>query len=140
MNFPWSLTDLHPMLVHFPIALFSVGLVWDYLGYFLKKEELESAGFWAMAMGSLSSIFTLGSGLITFLEMASVSDLFTVRHGLIEFLTVFFLMVLFWVRIQFQLELRFSMMKRTLYFSLHSLAVGLLFYGAHLGAKTAGRI
>ena len=140
MSIPWSLHELHTMLVHFPIALFSVGLLWDILSEIFKKEELESAGFWAMAMGVFSSIFTLCSGIITFLDMASITDLLTFKHGLTELLTIVLLAVLFWVRVEFQLELRFSKMKRTLYLCLHVLAVGLLFFGAHLGVKTAGRI
>ena len=37
--------NIHPMFVHFPLALLSVGLLFDILGYLLKKQSLSSAGW-----------------------------------------------------------------------------------------------
>ena len=137
---PWSITEIHPLFVHFPIALFATGLSFDLLAEILQKEELEQTGFWCMLMGLVSCLFANMTGLLAFLEEGSISDLPQFYHALLIWLAIIFFAVLFWVRIKFQVDLRYSSLKRYIYFSGHILAVGILFYGAHLGAKTAERI
>jgi len=137
---PWSITETHPLFVHFPIALFATGLFFDLLAEILQKEELEQAGFWSMLMGLVSCLFANMTGLLAFLEEGSLSDLLQFSHALLIWLSIIFFAALFWVRIKFQVDLRYSSMKRYLYFLGHILAVGILFYGAHLGAITAERI
>ena len=137
---PWSITEIHPLFVHFPIALFATGLFFDLLAEILQKEELEQVGFWSMLMGLVSSLFANMTGLLAFLEEGSISDLPQFYHALLIWLAIIFFAALFWVRIKFQVDLRYSSMKRYLYFLGYILAVGILFYGAHLGAKVAERI
>ena len=138
---PYSLETVHPLLVHFPIALFSTGLFFDILARLLNNEELDHAGFWTMLMALVSSPFTIIAGIFAFLENhGDFLDLFQFQHGILAFISTLFLLVLFWGRIKFQLDFRYSSLKRNIYLSLHILAVGILFYGAHLGAKVADRI
>ena len=140
MGLPWTISELHPLLVHFPIALFSSGLLFDILGVTFDNRELKNTGFWMMALGLVALLFTICSGLLAFIELGSIKDLSQFTHGLTELIASFLFIILFWMRIQYQMEFRFSELKRKLYFTLHILAVGLMFYGAHLGAKSSGRI
>jgi len=140
---PWSITEIHPLLVHFPIALFSTGLLFDILAHIVENDDLEAAGFYSMFMGLVSSFFAIISGMIKFFEMGSISDIFNTNpgyHGLIQLSATIFLFILFGVRIKYDVDIRFDGMKRNLYFLLYSLSVGILFYGSHLGAKAAERI
>ena len=137
---PWSITEIHPLFVHFPIALFATGLFFDLLAEILQKEELEQAGFWCMLMGLVSCLFANMTGLLAFLEEGAISDLPQFYHALLIWLAIIFFAILFWVRIKFQVDLHYSSMKRYLYFLGHILTVSILFYGAHLGAITAERI
>ena len=137
---PWSITEIHPLFVHFPIALFATGLFFDLLAEIFQKEELEQAGFWSMLMGLVSCLFANMTGLLAFLEEGSISDLSQFYHALLIWLAIIFFAALFWVRIKFQVDLRYSSLKRYIYFIGHIVAVGILFYGAHLGAKIAERI
>ena len=138
---PYSLDTIHPLLVHFPIALFSTGLFFDILYRIFNKEELDHAGFWTMLMALISAPFTIMSGLIAFMGQAdSIRDLSEFTHAILMCTSILILMVLFWIRIKYQLDLRYSSTKRNIYSLLHILAVGMLFYAAHLGAKFAGRI
>ena len=73
-SMPWSITEIHPLLVHFPIALFSTGLLFDISSYFLEKEELETAGFYTMFMGLISSFFAIISGMIAFFVIGSIDS------------------------------------------------------------------
>ena len=137
---PFSLETIHPLLVHFPIALFSTGSFFDILARKFNNEELNNAGFWTMLMALISTPFTLFSGIIAFLEEGAFLDLFQFYHGILMLISTLFLLLLFLARIKFELDFRYSSLKRNLYLFLHILSVGILFYAAHLGAQTAGRI
>ena len=137
---PYSLETVHPLLVHFPIALFSTGLFFDILAKLLNNEELDHAGFWTMLMALISSPFTIIAGIFAFMEEGSWLDLYQFQHGILVLISTLLLLVLFWARIKFQLDFRYSSLKRNIYLFLHILAVGILFYGSHLGAKAADRI
>ena len=137
---PFSLETIHPLLVHFPIALFSTGLCFDILFRLLKDHEFDYAGFWIMFMGLVSSPFTIIAGIIAFLEEGSLVDLPQFNHGILACIAIVLLLALFWARIKFDMVLRFSYLKRNIYLFLHIIAVSILFYSAHLGAQTAGRI
>jgi uncharacterized membrane protein len=51
-----STTHLHPMIVHFPIALILVGFLADLAYLFYSKEEcLSKAGFYLMILGTLGA-------------------------------------------------------------------------------------
>jgi uncharacterized membrane protein len=137
---PYSPETIHPLLVHFPIALFSTGLLFDILARLLNNKELDHAGFWTMLIALVSSPFTIIAGIIAFLEEGSFLDLSQFDHGILAFISTLLLLFLFWVRIKYEIDFRYSNLKRNIYLLFHLLAVGILFYGAHLGAQTAGRI
>ena len=140
---PDSLETIHPLFIHFPIALLSTGLFFDLLSCFLNREDLENAGFWCMLMGIISCLFSNFTGLMAFLADWELLDLLSWSyrfHFLIAWTTTIVFAALFWARIKLQMELRYSPLKQYLYVMLHILTVGILFYGAHLGAKAAERI
>ena len=62
----FSLENVHPLFIHFPIALFSTGLFFDILATYYKKEDLDKAGFYCMLMGIISSLFANFTGLMAF--------------------------------------------------------------------------
>ena len=137
---PYSLDNIHPLFIHFPIALLSTGLFFDLLAVILPREDLENAGFWCMLMGIISCLFSNFTGLMIFLTGASFSDLPRFTHFLFAWCITFIFTILFWARIKFELDLRYFPLKQYIYFSIYILTVGILFYGAHLGAKAAERI
>ena len=83
-SMPWSITEIHPLLVHFPIALFSTGLLFDISSYVLEKDELETAGFYTMFLGLISGFFAIISGMIVFFEIGSISDIFNFYNVIIK--------------------------------------------------------
>ena len=140
---PYSLETIHPLFIHFPIALLATGLFFDILALIFYNDDLEHAGFWCMLMGLISCLFSNFTGLMAFLAEGELSDLLNWSyrfHFLIAWSITFIIAALFWARIRLQLDLRYSPLKRFLYLMIHILTVGILFYGAHLGAKAAERI
>ena len=136
----YSFDTIHPLFVHFPIALLSMGLLFDISHMIIKREDLDNAGFWCMLSGIISCFFTNFTGLLAFLAEGSFFDLFQFTHSLLIWLATFIFLVLFWARIKLQLDMQYSRIKRYLFLIIHIIAVGILFYGAHLGAITAERI
>ena len=57
-----DLTHLHPMVVHFPIALLLVGFSTDLAGLIIKREFLSQAAFYLLILGALGTIAALMSG------------------------------------------------------------------------------
>ncbi len=53
---------VHPMLVHFPIALLFASVVLDWLGYLLKHPNLTRAGFYSLTLGALGAGIAALSG------------------------------------------------------------------------------
>src|SRR5579884_3512057 len=46
---------VHPMLVHFPIALLFASVALDWVGYWLRRPGFTRAGFYTLALGALSA-------------------------------------------------------------------------------------
>ena len=57
-------SHIHPMIVHFPIALLIVGFLADAVGVILKKEFFSKAGFYLLILGTLGVVAAYISGNI----------------------------------------------------------------------------
>ena len=55
--------NVHPLFVHFPIALLLESLAFYSLGTVFRKEELLKAGKWALYFGTLAAAITVWTGL-----------------------------------------------------------------------------
>jgi uncharacterized membrane protein len=59
----FNTTHLHPMIVHFPIALITVGFLAEVVSLFFKSEKcLSKTGFYLMVLGALSAIVAWTTG------------------------------------------------------------------------------
>jgi uncharacterized membrane protein len=54
---------MHPIFVHFTIALTSASLVFDALGFFLNKTSLGTAGGWTLVGSGVVTFMTISTGL-----------------------------------------------------------------------------
>jgi uncharacterized membrane protein len=54
---------VHPIFVHFTIALTSASLVFDALGFFLGKGSLTNAGGWTLVGAAVMTLMTISTGL-----------------------------------------------------------------------------
>ncbi len=70
--------NIHPLFVHFPIALLLESVAFYFLGTFLKKEELLRAGKWALYFGTLSAAVTVWTGLEAAKTVSHAGDV----HGI----------------------------------------------------------
>ena len=54
---------VHPLLVHFPIALWVVAALFCVLGAVRSREDLFAAGRWLLYLGALGAVFAVATGL-----------------------------------------------------------------------------
>ena len=54
---------MHPIYVHFTIALTTASAVFDALGFFFGAASLRGAGWWTLAGSIIMTLLTLSSGL-----------------------------------------------------------------------------
>ena len=128
--------------VHFPIALLSVGYFFDILSVVFKKAEFESVGWWNLCLGMVSSLFTILTGFISDWEYGHFENPFPVfdTHGSTQLLSVLLFTIMIVWRWRLYKKIPKPLNKTIAYFTLGACAVGLLFYGSHLGAVLAGRV
>ena len=138
-----SFDEIHPLIIHFPIALLSAGFLFDFSSYLLKKKSLEFAGWWNLILGMVSALCAIVTGLIADYgsKPGLMEEPFPVHtnHGSLQiFASCIFVILLFWRgRLQGTLPKKPKMV--LLYLSVSGIAVTTLFYGAHLGAVFSGR-
>ncbi|ACN99167.1 DUF2231 domain-containing protein [Sulfurihydrogenibium azorense] len=48
------MTELHPPIVHFAIALTMMGVIFEILGFISNRESLKHAGFWTFLFGVIA--------------------------------------------------------------------------------------
>jgi len=78
----FSTDHLHPMIVHFPIAMITVGFIAEVASLFFRKEKcLSKTGFYLMILGSLAAIAGWASGQL-FTEQPTQGEILNVflRH------------------------------------------------------------
>ena len=54
---------MHPIFVHFTIALTASSLIFDALGFFLNRASLTAAGGWTLVGSALMTLVTISTGL-----------------------------------------------------------------------------
>jgi len=59
MNF---IAELHPFIVHFPIALLSLYIVLEIITYFIKNETLNNITTWILLFGIITSVNAVLTG------------------------------------------------------------------------------
>jgi uncharacterized membrane protein len=84
-----SLSHIHPMLVHFPIALIVFGFVADFSSFVFKKETcLSKTGFYLLLGGTLSALFALLTGVFFTSEMSGAAGEVKETHELFAWITI----------------------------------------------------
>lgn len=55
--------NIHPLVVHFPIALLSAGVLLYFFALVAASEPLKWTALWVLALGALGAIVALATGL-----------------------------------------------------------------------------
>ena len=88
-------SHLHPMLVHFPIALIVIGFVAYIFQIIIKKEPCFSKmGFYLLLTGTLAAVVTFLSGILFTSDMSGEAGNVLKTHELFALTTVILLLIL----------------------------------------------
>lgn len=60
--------SFHPLIIHFPVALFLFGAGLEVFGWRRKDTTMREAGWWALLFGALSTALAVPTGLMVFLR------------------------------------------------------------------------
>ena len=82
-------SHLHPMVVHFPIAIIMVGFLADLASLLFKKEKcLSTMGFYLEVLGVLAAIVAFGTGYFLTGEVPEEAGPLREQHELFATLTL----------------------------------------------------
>ncbi len=56
--------NVHPIIVHFPIAILALALLFDLMGLYTHSDAMERAGWWSQVAGTVCLVAAVISGLI----------------------------------------------------------------------------
>ena len=131
----------HYLLIHFPIALFITGYLFDLLSFFKKNIIYNTFSLWNLGMGVFWAILTIISGFITdkslYGHMESPFPIWT-THGTHMIVSSIFLLTIFIIKyLKSKDKINLSV---KVIIALHTLAVIFFVHGTHIGAKLADRL
>lgn len=97
---------IHPMLVHFPIALLAMSVGADVVAFFTNIESLRSTGWWSLAGAALGGVATVLAGLFDMrrTEMKEETHHHVHRHMKVGFVLLALIIALTFWRWTFFLE------------------------------------
>ena len=71
----------HPMLVHFPIAIITVGFIFDLFSMLNRKNQcLSKTGYWLEIIGMCGTVLAFGSGYFFTSPMEGEAGIMRERH------------------------------------------------------------
>jgi uncharacterized membrane protein len=81
---------LHPMVVHFPIALLSTALLFEVLEALLKRDFFREAALWLLGLGTLGAVVAAVTGILQedTVEAAGVPERALEQHETAAFATI----------------------------------------------------
>ena len=133
--------SIHPLTIHFPIALLTCAFLFDMGWFFLKKSSLRDAGFWCQIVGTLGLIPSIVTGFWTDESYGHMDDPFPIHttHGSVQIsVAILFLCLLIW-----RFREKWALPDKPLlfvYLGLEGVLVAILTYGSHLGAIVGDRL
>jgi uncharacterized membrane protein len=91
----FNTTHIHPLLVHFPVALITVGFIAEVVSLFFKNEKcLSKTGFYLMVLGTLAAIVAWLTGQLFTIEptQGAIVNVFK-KHEAGAFVTIILMII-----------------------------------------------
>ena len=128
----------HYLILHFPIALFITGYIFDLLYVFIGNDLFYRFGFWNLGIGIITGVFAIITGFITDNSLVGhMENPFPIwtTHGTHMIAAIVIFYIIFLLRFFFEQNIN----KKYL-FIIHSLAIMFFIHGAHIGLKLADHL
>jgi len=96
----FSLTHLHPMIVHFPIALVTIGFLAELASLFFKKDSsLPKISLYLLIIGTLAAVAAVLAGVFFTEKLSGAAGAIKETHALLAFVTTGLLLVTSFLRL-----------------------------------------
>jgi len=83
-------SHLHPMLVHFPIALITFGFIAVFITViFRKKQYLPKTGYYLLLAGTAMALIALLSGVLFTSDLSGSAEAIQEQHETFAWITLF---------------------------------------------------
>jgi uncharacterized membrane protein len=128
-------SHLHPMIVHFPIALITAGFFADVAFLFFKNEKcLSKAGFYLMVIGALAAIAAWSTGQLFTSEPTEgeIANVFA-RHETGALITMILMIIGATVRIFLVVKKRDETSLKWVVFAIYFLAFAAVTFTGFMG-------
>jgi uncharacterized membrane protein len=127
----------HPVIVHFPIALFIASVVFDILAIWRKQPILATVGYFNLVGAAITVPFTIATGFGAWwwqLEGATLKGNLQL-HLICALITAALILSLCWKRLRLRTK---GQSLRPSYFAVVALAVVMITVTGHLGGILSG--
>jgi uncharacterized membrane protein len=85
----FNTAHFHPMMVHFPIAILTIGFLFDLLALVYKKNVcLSKTGYWLELIGMVGTILAFGTGYFFTSPMEGEAGILRDKHELFATITL----------------------------------------------------
>ncbi len=124
---------LHPMLVHFPIALLITSVLFDAVGAMWKRETFREGALWLLVLGLAGGVAAAVAGDMAeeMAEKAGIAESLIETHETLAFATLgLFGLLMVW---RLWLRNHFTRSTMTAYFLAAAIGLGLLSATGHFG-------
>jgi uncharacterized membrane protein len=128
---------LHPLIVHFPVALIITGFFLDVISLFFNKKEpcLSKAGFYLMILGTLAAVAGYLTGEFFTSEMSGAAGELKERHEVFAKITMFVMIAASLLRIYLVWKKKETGSLKWLVFALFFIATATVGYTGFLGGS-----
>jgi predicted heme/steroid binding protein/uncharacterized membrane protein len=105
-TFPSAKRHPHPMVVHFPIALFMASSLFILLYLIFKNPSFEITSFYLLILGAVASPFAMATGLLTWWINYRLKFTYLVKRKiqLSVLLLIFEIILILWRGFQYQIS------------------------------------
>ena len=93
------MVETHPLVIHFPIALLSSAILFDFLYITSKQNDLSQIGWWILLLGLISSGAGIATGIWADSLIGHLGSVFPIwnNHGWVQiFSCILFLILFIW--------------------------------------------
>lgn len=128
----------HIVLIHFPIALFTVAVAFDYLGQWTKNRTLGAAAYFNLLLAAVSTVPAVATGLVAWqwaLEGQKLKGIL-LMHLFMGCLSSVLIWFVFWIHWRVRRHAEESLPKYRL--PIEAVAVLLVGLTGHLGGFLSG--
>jgi uncharacterized membrane protein len=137
-DFKTALLARHVVLIHFPIALFTAAVAFDYLAQWRKDRTLAAAAYFNLLIAAVSTVPVVLTGLAAWqwaLEGQKLKGVL-LMHLLLGCISSVLIWLVFWIHLRVRCHREESLPKYRL--PIEAVAVLLIGWTGHLGGFLSG--